>query len=158
MRKFVSAALLVVMLFAFAACEEKTEPRNNDPVLYSASDAVQMQTISDENRVWQVETVEGSKIHIVRWIYICEDGKYEFTKKEKQYMDAELDANTEILMGDIFNKGDKSLAEYDKTTTLEFFLENATNTVDDKLLYFTADIEKGKIKKIELFWEYYFEA
>lgn len=156
MKKIIAILTVCVMVLAFAACE-KEETHDGRTQMFTRDDTlVQIQT---SDKFVTVERInDDGTIHIVRWSYTKKDGEYETYKQEQQYADVTVDENTEILMGKIFDVDDDTkLANYDKTTDLNYFLGNATKKFDGEPLYFNAKIVKGHVEKLELVWDMYFD-
>lgn len=159
MKKILAVSLMLFCLLCLFSCNKEAEQPTDSGFKILTQDDVKTKRVDNSNRVFQVESVNGEgKTHIVFSKYAKNsDGSYSFLRNEKQYMDAKIDENTVILMGDIVSyDGTTKLADYDKTTSLEYFIKHCSKPVNGKPLYFTAEIEKGYISQIELFWDYYF--
>lgn len=156
MKRVIAILMICIMALGFAACEKEEEHEGR--VKMFTKDDLRVQAQSTDKFVTVEKVNDDGTIHIVRWTYTKKDGKYKTYKQEQQYADVTVDSDTEILMGKIFDVDDDTkLADYDKTTDMNYFLRNVTKELDGKPLYFKAKIVKGHVQKLELVWDMYFD-
>lgn len=158
MKRITAIALILIVILSTAACKKEKEPVYQEPRIYTKSDVVKKESIKTTyNLVTFDEINEDGSCEVTNWHCSKKDRNFEFKEKDDKYEDLYVDVKTKVLMGEIIEY-DRSYGYglYQKTTTLKYFMENATKTFEDKPLYFKIKVTDDHIDEVELFWTYYF--
>lgn len=156
-------ACTAVLIVAVSCSKKESDDASNGLAkkqIFTASDVVSIKDVNTDKLITVEEINDDGTFHIVKWTYEKNsNGEYEFEKQEQQYMDVTIDEDTEIIMGNVMAYEGKFLPlDLDTATSLEYFIDNATKTLNGKPLYFRAEIKRGHVDKIELFKELYIEG
>ena len=162
MKKVICYILILICLLSICSCKDNKDDTNSESnmIRYSKSDAATQKM--PKKSIYTVESISiaGNENYITLkpWSYIVdENGEFTFTEKDEENIEARIDNNTQVLMGKIFEyDGETPLKDYDKTTTMKYFVKHSAMELKGYKLFFVPTIEDGYLSKIQLFWDYYF--